>query len=74
MATPFMRTYCVEVPDVCIDYENPCVGVHPCFYVYAVYTGLCVCVCGSRMSIRVSPQSLSTLFRGTSSLNEVRAH
>lgn len=32
------------------------------------------CVCGSRMSIWVSPQSLSTLFWGTSSLNEVRAH
>lgn len=39
-----MRTYCVEGRNVCIDYENLCVGVHPCFYVYAVYTGLDVCV------------------------------
>lgn len=45
-----------------------------CFYVYAVYTGLGVCVCGSRMPIWVFPNSLFTLFGRASSFNEVRVH
>lgn len=39
-----MRTYRVEVRDVCIDYENLCVGVHMFLCICSVYRLGCMCV------------------------------